>query len=246
MATIGKSTRSINRVKSEYTITEPRKNRPGTPAVSSTPANMWIPMSKSSTSPLTICDRRTFISRRKLVIGDAKPHLTCSSPSAKVCDIIHHEAPEKLNTCTCDPELLGSQASHPNCAFVNICNESMQGGFRWKDYWWWLWTLVGRMAQILLAIFVAFATFNTALNGVFWFFGCKYNKGGNEELHSADDSTLYDEEEHEAEQLDRSLMELNPGGFRVTETTYALSLLDILIITLETFFGWIGTVLLPE
>ncbi|XP_053661980.1 uncharacterized protein LOC128711142 [Anopheles marshallii] len=246
MKTIGKSPRSVNRVKSEYTITGPKMNR-GTPPALSTPINTRIPGSKSSISPQTVFYKKTI--PRKLMIGDVTPHLTRSSPSSKaVRKIMYVNTSDKLNTCMCDPELLGKDTSHPNCTFVNICNEHRRGVFRCREYFSWLWQMVGWMAQVLLASIVVFVVCNAALNGVYWMFGGKFKKSSNEEMHAAEESMLYDEKEDEAEQLNHNLMEFNPKGYSLTETTHTFNILDLFIMTLELmngFFGWIGTILLP-
>ncbi|XP_052899470.1 uncharacterized protein LOC128305880 [Anopheles moucheti] len=249
MATIGKSPRSVNRVKSEHILTGPKMNRPGTLMASSTPSNTKIPMSKSSISPQTVIERKTIVSRRKMMIGDAKSHLTCSSKSSKVRDIIYDDTSDKLNPCTCDPELVGNNTSHPNCTFVNICNEHRRCRYHWREYLWWLWRMIGWSAMILLACIVAFLVYNAVLNGGYWMASRKLKASINEEIHVVEESMLHDDEEDETELVDHNLMVFNPKDYSLTDTTPKFNILDLFIMTLDImniFFGWIGAILLPN
>uniref|UniRef100_A0A182W6V7 Uncharacterized protein n=1 Tax=Anopheles minimus TaxID=112268 RepID=A0A182W6V7_9DIPT len=221
---------SIGKVKSEYTISGRRAD---TPATLKTPANTRIPKSASSTSPQTAIER-------KLVAPEWKRKLTRSNPSPNVKNIIYHDASDKANDFTCE------EISHPNCSFVNICNEPSLGGSRWEKYVWTLWTYTGRIAQLLVASLLVFVWHNVVLTGIFWMLDGRYREADSEGTHETDDCMLQDEAENEAEELDRHLQVLNPKGFSLAETTHTLTLVDMLIIALERLFGWIGNVLLPR
>ncbi|XP_035915631.1 uncharacterized protein LOC118513653 [Anopheles stephensi] len=236
MSSIGKSPRFVNRVKSELTVTG---RRSGTPT---TPGSSQIPVPKTPLTPQTVHERKKFLTRRKLVIGDAKPHLTCSSPASSVQDFVH-----RATVCSCDPELQGPDQLKPNCIYVNVCTEHVAGVFRWREYLKRLWRFVGTVALLLVAFSIVVILFQGAFNAVYWMFGGKSTGRAHDPTLAEDERMFYEEEtESDGEELNRGLVELNPNAFSLTETTHAFNLLHVLIMTLARLFGWIGGILLPD
>uniref|UniRef100_A0A182T606 Uncharacterized protein n=1 Tax=Anopheles maculatus TaxID=74869 RepID=A0A182T606_9DIPT len=231
---------SIGKVKSEFTITGRRSVTP----TSITPRNTQIPVRKTPLTPQTAFERKKFLTRRKLMIGDAKAHLTHSSPSPGVQDVVHQDACEKPYVCSCDPELQGMEHLNPNCIYVNVCSEHARAG--WSKYLTRLWLLVAKVVQLLVVCTIVALVCTAAVKGVYWCLGGKSVASSSEQAHPEDDSIFNEEEEENDENaLNQDLMVLNQNGFSLTETTHAFSLLHVLIMTMARFFGWIGGVLLP-
>ncbi|XP_050072278.1 uncharacterized protein LOC126560360 [Anopheles maculipalpis] len=241
MSSIGKSPRLVNRVKSEVTITGRRSDT----LTSTTPSNSKIPVSRTSLTPQTASERKKFLNRRKSTIGDAVSHLTRSSPSSKVRNIIYDGTSEKANA-SCDPELQGTKSLYPKCIFVNVCREHAKNPFRWREFLKRLWIFVGKFAQLVVVCAVAVMTFIGALHVVCWMLGGKSSKRYNEGVH-AEDEIISDKEEDEnaEEEKNQALMVLNPNGFSLSETTYGFSLIHFIMMIMGGLFNWIGGILMP-
>uniref|UniRef100_A0A8W7PEE4 Uncharacterized protein n=1 Tax=Anopheles coluzzii TaxID=1518534 RepID=A0A8W7PEE4_ANOCL len=243
MLTIGKPSRFVSRVKSEYTLTGPRSNRSGTASPVS-PRETRIPVAKATASPVTVFQTKKCLPRRKLHVGDAKSQLGFGSPAGKVKDIKYEDEPDNRNTdCRCDPELKGDATLHPNCTFVNVCSEHLRNGSRRRWHVGSQCGAVGRsIALFVLVVVVIVVVCNVNVHTIYWFLRQHWERTEEDEFEEA---TMYYEEPEDDSAESNELIELNPKMFGLTESKHNLSLLELLAMTLERFFGWIGSILLP-
>ncbi|XP_040163295.1 uncharacterized protein LOC120900405 isoform X2 [Anopheles arabiensis] len=233
---------TIGKVKSEYTLTGPRSNRSGTGSPVS-PRETRIPVAKATASPVTVFQTKKCLPRRKLHVGDAKSQLGFGSPAGKVKDIKYEDEPDKRNTdCRCDPELKGDATLHPNCTFVNVCSEHLRNGSRRRWHVGSQCGAVGRsIALFVVVVAVIVVLCNVNVHTIYWFLRQHWERTEEDEFEEA---TMY-YEEPEDDSSENELIELNPKMFGLTESKHNLSLLELLAMTLERFFGWIGSILLP-